>query len=90
MMEDKVDITPLSRIIIDIIRISRKKAGVSILQDDQDIIELALITVINCYNAALQPGAGMALNLATGMNFAANKVEFEERLIVLLRNQMNE
>lgn len=82
-MKDKVEITVLSRLLIEQIKIARKKNGVFINQDDDDIVELALLTVMACGFPNFQPGGMLAYTHATAIGFGFDK----KSIIVLLRRE---
>ncbi|MCK5608204.1 hypothetical protein KAR91_40355 [Candidatus Pacearchaeota archaeon] len=71
-MSDTVDVSPLARIMIEAVREGRREKGVFVLQDDADIIDLALLNVLTCGVPNFQPGAGLALTAATGAHFNGN------------------
>lgn len=86
MIEDKVDITPLSRVLLETLCAAGKKTGSTIYENDSDIVEIALMTSLCCQNEIFNPGGIAAFCQAVGIVTAGDKIQLEEKLIKILQD----
>jgi len=81
MMEDNIDITSLSRVLIDTFRAHMEKHNIPLSVDDANLVELALLCMLACQNELYQPGANLAYTHAIGISVTGDKIAIEEMLI---------